>query len=453
MNALDLIPGLRQHLDARPKSAFGDGATGPSAFSEASIEDQIAILGLGGRRRTEALQVVAFHRSVSLLSSTIAELISQTVHVVDRKRRTINPQPEPLLDLLTSTPDGVTSAYNFWEDTLLDMLLEGNALIAIDRQPDGRVIRLWRMIAKDAKIEEKNGRLIYTGPLAGASAPQGNRSFTLRNVIHARAPDYKGDDTLLKTERSGFTRPTSDFIRPDIRITGEISRWLLRYFDGKGGAIKSDLAIAFEGKQPPDAQAALLDAIKGYMQKRLPIAIWNSPKFTPLNQTPQNADTSALRSQQVTSIARAFGIPAPLIGENVTQWGSGISELARLYWKFGARQHLTRLLQSASIRLLKQKSHHFAVNEMEIFRGDLEGLTDLINATKGDQQRPIVGPEEIRRWIGQDDDPPESVTGYAPPSKGGEAAAGTDAAGGSGGADTARDRKRKRKQKKSVDNG
>ena len=449
MNVLDFIPGLRQHLDARPEAAFGDGAGGPSAFSEASIEDQIAILGIGGRKRTEALQVVAFHRSVSLISSTVAELISQTLHVVDRKRRTINPQPDSLLDLLTSTPDGVTSAYNFWEDTLLDMLLEGNGLIAIDRNADGRVVRLWRLIAKETKIEERKGRLIYTGPLAGPSAPQGERSFTLRNVIHARAPDYKGDDTVLKNQRSGFTRPVSDFIRPDIRITGEISKWLLRYFDAKGGALKSDLAIAFEGKPPADAQAALLDAIKGYMQKRLPLAIWNNPKFTPLNQTPQNADTSALRSQQVTSIARAFGIPAPLIGENVTQWGSGISELARLYWKFGARQHLTRLLQSASIRLLKQKSHHFAVNEMEIFRGDLEGLTDLINATKGDQQRPIVGFEEIRRWIGQDDDAPESVSGYAPPSKDG---GGAGAAAGDG-ADSARDRKRKRKQKKNVDTG
>ena len=423
------------------------GLGGPSAISEAPLGDQIRLADLGPKARSEALQVIAFHRSVSLISSTVAELISQTVHVVDRKRRTIEPQPEPLLELLTSTPDGSTPAYNFFEDVVLDMLLEGNGLIAIDRAEGGRIIRLWRMVPRATQIDRKNGRIVYTGPLAGPEAPDGDRSFAIRNIIHARAADYRGDDTVLDNTRSGFTKPISDFIKRELHITKEMTDWLARYFDKDGGALKSDLAIGFEGRAPEDAQKHLAEAMQGHQFLRIPLAIWNNPKFTTLNQTPQNADTSTLRSQQVTSIARAFGIPAPLIGENVTQWGSGISELARLYWKFGARQHLTRLLHAASIRLLRSKSHHFAVNEMEIFRGDLEGLTDLINATKGDQQRPIADVEETRRWIGLDDDAPAAVKDWTSPSA-------VKTEGGSDGdakPSTARQRKRDRKQKKSLD--
>ena len=142
--------------------------------------------------------------------------------------------------------------------------------------------------------------------------------------------------------------------------------------------------------------------------------LFHGAKVENLKTLPQDAETSTLRDQEVESIGRVYGIPPPLMGLNTTQWGSGISELARLFWKFAGRPAMNRLLQPMSFRLLP-KGQDFAVNELEILRGDTVALTALINATKGQSPDPILSRRENRSMLGVNWDFPEDETPAVPP--------------------------------------
>ena len=83
---------------------------------------------------------------------------------------------------------------------------------------------------------------------------------------------------------------------------------------------------------------------------------------------------------------------------------------------------MNRLLQPMSLLLLP-KGQEFAVNEIEILRGDMAALTALINATKGGSPQPLVSRSETRSMIGIDspfpeDEEPDDAATAPPPGQG-----------------------------------
>ena len=98
-------------------------------------------------------------------------------------------------------------------------------------------------------------------------------------------------------------------------------------------------------------------------------------------------------------------MPAPLLGVNLTQWGEGIEQLAKLYYRFGARHHLDRLLAPFQSVLLRS-GQRFRVDTTEFLRGDATSLQKTMISLRGDAQRPAVATrEELRHIAGLPVDP------------------------------------------------
>ena len=399
--------------------AQGDG--GGRAPSEMPIDQQLEFIFGENSDRTKALRVGALYRCVTLIASTVSELIANTAHVVDFDRTRLESQPVDLLHLIRSSPDDEISGLTYLEDLMMDLLLEGNALAVIERGPGGQPRRLKRMMVRTAQVVKKKGRLLYYGEIAGPMEKAAPGYVDSKSVVHARWADSTGRDCApTRSNRAGFAVSPLEPLADDLLVSREIVRWIAKFYDTKGGSLKSDHAVIYPDPVAPKEQDKVIESLAKYALTRSSMVLFGNPRVESLKTLPQDAETSNLRDQEIENIGRVYGIPPPLMGLHVTQWGSGISELTRLYWKFAGRPAMNRLLQPLSLRLLP-RGQEFAVSEIEMLRGDMAALTSLITATRGQGgEPPILGRQEQRSMIGVDtpfpeEDEPEREPPPAPP--------------------------------------
>ena len=84
----------------------------------------------------------------------------------------------------------------------------------------------------------------------------------------------------------------------------------------------------------------------------------------------------------------------------MTQWGKGIEQLAKLFYRFGGRAHLERFLAPIQLRLLS-KGNRFHVDTSDLLRGDSDSIQKMTAAMAGNAQtRPTASMDELRRVQG-----------------------------------------------------
>lgn len=353
--------------------------------------------------RDQAITWAVLSRCVTLVSGGVASMLTEVgnLRVVDPGGMTIRTRrAEAALELLTWSPDGgMTPAYSFHEDCVSDYMLDGNALVLPDKQLDGTPTSLKRYVAWDADLTfDNNGMGVYRmtpvdGPVASVRAAQ-------MDVIHARWPRLLRYSRTRST-REGFAIPPVVALRPALDIGLQGDRYIREWFTR--GA-RSKLHFNFElqeNEQEPSVEdkAELVKWIETYTASRRPMVTWGANSSL-LSDVPQDDQVKDLREFQIMEAARFFGIPAPLIGSMVTEWGPAIEQLARLFWRFCLRHHLARYLTAMELRLLR-RGQRFQVDPTALLRGDADAISKLTMALQGDSQRPAIATRsELRHAAG-----------------------------------------------------
>ena len=352
--------------------------------------------------RDVAVSYATLNRCVTLIAGTVAQLITGgNLRVVDQDgRRRTGRQANRVTEVLAYSPDGgTTPAHQFIGDLVADYCLDGNALIVPTVSGDGTLRRLRRMSPWDnAVTHARTGEAVYR--LTPVDGPLATEYHAARDVIHARWERLLRSGRTRST-REGFALAPVIALRPalDIGLQGDtyIREWFRR------GA-QSKLHINFDtpqGEKPLvlDERKKLVDWVQTYSRTRAPLVTFDG-KSGYLQDTPQDREAKELRQFQVQEVARAFGIPAPLLNVDITNWGSGIEQLAKLFFRFGLRQHLDRILAPFQVRLLPP-GDRFWVDTSDLLRGDADAIGTLLTALQGDAQRaPIATREELRHLAG-----------------------------------------------------
>ena len=206
--------------------------------------------------------------------------------------------------------------------------------------------------------------------------------------------------------REGFALSPVVALRPALEIGVRGDQYIREWFSN---GTQSNLHLDFptpEGKQPLSPKQR--DEVRAWVQKfrksREPLVTFGG-KSTKIEDTPQDREAHRLREFQVQEVAKVYGVPAPLLGVDVTEWGQGIEQLAKLFWRFGARQHLERFLAPFQNRLLRP-GDRFHVDTTDLLRGDSAAIKEMVMALQGDAQRaPVATREELRHIAGLTVDP------------------------------------------------
>ena len=358
--------------------------------------------------RDIAVSYATLNRCVTVISGAIAQLIAGGhVYVVDGTgRRRMSRRAERVVEVLrTSADGGEMQASSFIEDAVADYLLDGNALIVASWSSDGRLEKLRRYSPWDADVfySEAGEAMYRLTPADGMHRV--SEYHSARDLIHVRWPRMLRYGNTRNT-RVGFAMAPVIAMRPALEIGLQGDRYIRDWF--RRGA-QSNLHIDYpllpdEKAHSTEQRKDLREAIRKQLATRAPLVTFGA-KSTSIDDTPQDSSALALREYQVQEVGRYYGVPAPLLGVQVTDWGSGIEQLGKLFWRFGLQQHLFRFLAPLALRLLRS-GDRFHVDTTELLRGDSESIRSLVMALQGDAQRPPVATrDELRHIAGLTVDP------------------------------------------------
>lgn len=357
-------------------------------------------VGLGGGRGLVA-HYAALHRCVTLICGTLAQIVTTpgSLHVVGRDgRRDTGRAAGRAIELLAESPDGESPALHLVEDVASDYALDGNGFLAVRHgRPGGPIRRLERMRAWDrsASVARDGTVVLRLTTEAGAS-----EHLAARDVAHVRWPRVLGGARSGAGADVWATAPVTA-LRPALDIGTQGDRYVREWFtSGSRARLHIDFP-ARPGRELNDKQRGELASwIARASRSRYPLVTFGGASSAALQDGPQDRSAAALREYQVREVGRVYGVPAPLLGEQVTEWGRGIEQLARLWWRFAARHHAARLLDPLS-RLLLPSGLRLAVEPQEIISGDSDAIRQLVMALQGDAQRPpLATREELRRLAG-----------------------------------------------------
>ena len=367
-------------------------------------------------RREKAMGYVPFARSINLIASQCAEVIANTARVVDMTGDVITTeQSKRALAFLQHSPDGVHNAQAWLKDLFFDLLIEGNAVVYAVPVPmsDGatkmrsRLVRL-NALSASARISDHSmgwPSLVYQGTPYGIAVTYD--VYSHRDIIHVKyeAPNLQrttSSDEALTFDNSdlkfNFSPAPVTHLSKAIKIGIEADNWVGDFFDN---AAKNNMVVSFpQDMSLKDQKAFLKYWRKTETNHRYPILGFGGAQVSVLNQTPQEAEAKELREYQVQEVARYYGIPAPLIGSHVTQWGSGIEQLARLFYRYGLRFPLGQFLDAFSFRLLP-KGQRFEVDSLSEVKGDMSAMTALLSAARPGPNGPAtISRREMRAMLG-----------------------------------------------------
>ncbi len=354
-----------------------------------------------GTGHNAAIHFAVFFRIINLLSSVIAQLMTTGGLKIVNKDGEIDKSKGSmdLLELLQHTPDGETPAFQFISDLAADYLIDGNALLSIQRV-GSRVSSLRRLESFSAQIEPTNStKIVYKAHDAYATEKtEGDfETFADIDIIHPRwcflGMSRQG------INRSRFAPSPVKLMRPALSIGLESDKYILDWY--KTDSPKSNVGISI---QKP-LQSKQLDEFHTQFEKaaksRAPLLFGEGATFTNLNNSSSgNATQAVQREFQVGEICRIYGVPGPLVNQQVTSWGSGIEQLSKMFYRFGLRQHIEAILAPMKMKLLP-KGFQFSIDDTDLLRGDTAGISAILTATRGDAQtQEIATTEERRRMVG-----------------------------------------------------
>ena len=356
-------------------------------------------IGSFGDMRNASMNFPAYLRVITLLSGVMSELITNgSLRIYDKEGNLVKTQKaRKILNLFEHTPDGETPAQTWVEDWCVDYLVDGNALCEVNKVSN-RIVGLNRLSVWDANtVEGTNGNITYRVRKIGHTLTNEFVDVASMNVMHSRWPRVLRYSASSTANRWNFAAPPVRLMRPSLEIGLAGDQYIKEWFEGNN---KSSIGISLKDKLSVKMLPDILDAIADATKKGSPMLVPAEATFTNLNNNAANKDQDALREFQVSDVARVYGVPGPILGQQVTQWGQGIEQLAKLFWKVCIRQHLIRMLEPAKFRLL-EPGQKFAVDPTDLLRGDITSISSLITATRRDAQTDQIATiGEQRKWLG-----------------------------------------------------
>ena len=348
-------------------------------------------------------------RCISLIASVVAQLVSQgSLSVVDKNTgkniKPVSGSPASYaLELLTGKPDGVENSYTWVENLMYDLLTSSNYLVRVDRTLRGRPIRLVRQDISDAIARRlPSGDIVYECRDWDSESHNSKTILSRYEVAHGLWGSLR-----MKCNSNGeinpyFAVPILSLLRPALDVATRGEQFVSDFF--KGGAAQTPFVVIFDEIITTE-QRDQLDKYLSSRKGRTPLILGGNsggepPKIYTTQGTPQRRDTLELREYQNEEISRIYGLPSPLVGTETSTWGAGISELGRLGWRFGIRQHTDRFLTPLGSVLLPS-NQMFRVDPTELIRGNPEQLAGAIQVLLGGPNGPpVISRKEGRKMLG-----------------------------------------------------
>lgn len=284
-----------------------------------------------------ALQLATFWACVRLTAGAIA---SMPLAIYERRPDGSRvPADHALRPLLTESPDGERTAFEFWEACVAWLLTTGNAYAEISRIGD-RIVSLTIIPSDRMQVIRRGGVLTYVFTVDGKRV-----ELHAESVLHLRGFGF-GGDLGLSVIRHGVQTFGSAI------AAEETAGKILANGMMPSGVVSTDQNLTEEQAQQLRSLTEKFTSSQN-AGKVLPLPA--GLKFEQLSLSPEDGQLLATRGFSVEEICRWFGTPPVAIGHSgngVTAWGTGIESLILQWLTTGLNPLAIRLEKRIGLQLL-----------------------------------------------------------------------------------------------------
>lgn len=332
-----------------------------------------------GRDVTEgsAMRVSAVYACVRLIAGTIASLPVDVFRREPNGQRAKINEADDLWWVLNEQPHARWTANNFWKRLVWAELLRGDGLAEIIRGRGGMPVGI-KPLPGDASVELKDDRLRYYFTDDVTMRPRG---LDQDDVIHVPGFGFDGIRGMSAIRWGA---------RSSIGIAQATDEFSGRFF-GNGAQVRH--AIRAPGKMTEPMVDALrerwVQRYSGLDNAYMPLVLTEGLDVKELSLNAEDSQLLEARKFQVIDIARAFGVPAVLIGESekTSSWGSGVEQIVLAFVKFTLSERLVTIEQELNRKLFRTAGRCVKFNADELLRGDsasrAKWLRELVGGSAG----------------------------------------------------------------------
>lgn len=341
----------------------------------------------GGFPVTEetAMQISAFHRGVTYISSQIAKLPWE---VKDKDNKVISDRTSQLLNL---APNGEMTAMSWRLAMVANAIVHGNGYAEIERDLAGRPIALWPIPSRYVEpYRSPDGKLVYR-IIAGSYFQNNNDVFIpVEDMFHIK--NFHTKDGLVGQGVVAYAAETLGISLGADRMAGNL-------FSNGGmpsGVLETTATLSDE------AFARVKESWKenhGGKRSGGVAILEEGMKFNPLSVTPDLLQFLESRKFGVLEIARFLGLPPTKLFDTDAATFSNI-ENANLEVATDTLDAWAKMLEAeADVKVLNyQYGGRFSKMDLyEIFRGD---MTTRANYFTKMMQCAAITPNQIREKEG-----------------------------------------------------
>ena len=369
------------------------GMARPSYGALRDIGDGIVVDSATGRtrpfggkaKRSAIIGTSAAQRSLELISTSVADLLWGTLHVIDEDGKRVKPNraQRAALSMFRDYPNDYEDGYSFCANMVIDYLTEGNSLIYFKRGPAG-ITSMHRLVPDSAQLIYPEHDSINESPYYFAEVafrPElGKTPVTMSNVLHFRYRNFSG--IQQEGNRRGFVEGPIHTLAQTLEISGLIDEYIESFFKSPISSMRMKVTTGEGVKMAPK----VAEKTRKYFDK-LPTKnrhmVYLKPGFdiSAITQNALDPSLSGIRAFQIREANRVWGVPVSMLGEDKS--GVPLETLTRDYWTNAVKPHVHAILSVMNQRLLNQggaTGYRFAIRQSEMFKGNLAAAAALIPA-------------------------------------------------------------------------
>ena len=286
--------------------------------------------------------------------------------------------------------DGNQDQYRFRESMMLELLDRGNVYI----HRDGDTLKLVRLIGDER------------GYVCRVSDQQGHYFETMvLDLIHIAMPARRVfDGRYLGGSHSHFIKghPPALVVKTASQTGSAINDYVLDYLTQ---SIMPADAFVFADKMDEEHIKNSQQKVNLQADIPRPLVLGAKAEHSHYQLTTGADEATKLdttRDKNVEEIARAFGIPPPLIGLATGAWAQGINQLNWKYERHTLNPYFKRVESALSAALLPP-DYEFWHNRSEYRLGDVGDLIQMLPHVLGNEKqgkRPLLTIDEMREFFG-----------------------------------------------------
>ena len=330
-----------------------------------------------------AIRSTTVFRCVSLLAGLIAWLPMMVYHRSPSGRKVAD--SHRLYPLLHDSPSDLMSGFIWRELMAVDLLLGGNHYSLIEYDGAARVVGFIAVPRNAVRVEKIKGRLRYF-----VTYSDGVEDYDQSDMLHVPGLGFDGIRGIS---------PIAAVSRQAIGLSLAMEEFAGRMHSNgarPSGVVKGSEGLGKDVQAFRRLKAEFEAAYAGLSNAGKTIFLDKGMDWTPMQISPQDAETLESRRFQISDIARAFGVPPHMVGETdkSTSWGSGIEQMTIGFLTFSLAPWLSRIEGELNRKLFSGSPYYAEFNRDALLALDSAAQAALFASAI---QNGWMKPSEVRR--------------------------------------------------------